>query len=63
MNGTSLNRAALVWGTLFTLTGAAYLAQEWGVWRVRPDVFLPLLLIVAGAVLLLTGTRRGSRVR
>jgi hypothetical protein len=60
---SSLNRAALVWGTLFTLTGGAYLAQELGVWSVRPDVFLPLLLIVAGVVLLLTGTRRGRPVR
>ncbi len=60
MSTGGLDRAALVWGAVFTLLGAAFLLQELGVWQVRAGVFLPALLIVAGVVLALTGLREES---
>lgn len=55
MTDVRLDRAALVWGALFTVTGATFLGQEWGWWTVQAGVLVPLLLIVAGSVLLLAG--------
>ena len=54
MTDRRLDRGALVWGALFTLVGLAYLGQELGAWHVRGEVFVPLLLVFAGAVLLLS---------
>jgi hypothetical protein len=62
MNGR-VDRAALVWGAVFTIIGGAFLLQGWGVWRVRADVFLPVLLIVAGVVLAATGLARREERR
>jgi hypothetical protein len=47
-----LNRAALVWGVLFVAIGGAFLLDEAGVWEVRISYLVPLLLILAGVVLL-----------
>jgi hypothetical protein len=58
-----LDRAALVWGAVFTIVGGAFLLQELGVWRVRADVFLPVLLIVAGVLLAVTGMSRREEGR
>jgi hypothetical protein len=60
MSGKSLGRGTLVWGSLFTLIGGAFLAQAWGVWQVRADVLVPLLLIVAGSVLVVSGAGHRS---
>ena len=54
MSERRLDRGALVWGALFTVLGAAFLLQELGLWRIRGEVFLPVLLIVAGAMLLVS---------
>jgi cytochrome c oxidase subunit IV len=50
-----IDRAAVVWGLLFTVVGLTYLLQELGVWDVRGEVLLPVLLIVAGGAVLATG--------
>jgi cytochrome c oxidase subunit IV len=50
-----IDRSALVWGLLFTVVGLTYLLQEFGVWDVRGEVLLPVLLIVAGGAVLVTG--------
>lgn len=60
MRDTRLDRSALVWGSLFTVVGATFLLQELGVWRVSAEVLLPVLLIVAGVVLLGSGLSRGD---
>lgn len=51
MRPRTFDRAALVWGAVFTVIGVAFLLQEVGAWRVRMDVFLPVVLIIAGIVL------------
>ena len=58
-----LDRSALVWGAVFTMVGVAFLLQEAGVWQVRAEVLLPVLLIVAGVVLVLSGLVRQERDR
>lgn len=58
-----VDRAALLWGTVFTLVGAAFLGQEWGWWQVRASIFVPVVLIVAGTVLVLTGLTRNDATR
>ena len=55
MTTQRVDRAALVWGAVFAVTGATFLLQEAGVWRIRAEVFLPALLIVAGVVLIASG--------
>jgi hypothetical protein len=45
-----VNRSSLAWGTVFCILGAALLLEELGVWRVRVDVLVPVLLIAAGVV-------------
>ena len=50
-----IDRSALVWGLLFTVVGLTYLLQGLGVWDVRGEVLLPILLIVAGGAVLVTG--------
>lgn len=63
MTNGKLDRAALVWGALFTATGAAFLADALGWWQVRAEILLPILLIVAGVMLLagnLTGREASS---
>jgi cytochrome c oxidase subunit IV len=50
-----IDRSALVWGLLFTVVGLTYLLQALGVWDVRGEVLLPVLLIVAGGAVLATG--------
>ena len=50
-----IDRSALVWGLLFTVVGLTYLLQALGVWDVRGEVLLPILLIVAGGAVLVTG--------
>ena len=50
-----LDRSALVWGLLFTVVGLTYLLQALDVWQVRGEVLLPVLLIVAGGAVLVTG--------
>jgi cytochrome c oxidase subunit IV len=50
-----IDRSALVWGLLFTVVGLTYLLQALGVWDVRGEVLLPVLLIVAGGAVLVTG--------
>lgn len=47
-----IDRSSLVWGGLFIVTGASFLLQALGVWEVRADVLLPVLLIVGGLGLL-----------
>ena len=51
----AIDRSALVWGLLFTVVGLTYLLQGLGVWDVRGEVLLPILLIVAGGAVLVTG--------
>lgn len=58
MIGSRVDRAALVWGAVFTLIGTAFLGQEWGWWQVRASILMPVLLIVAGTVILLAGLER-----
>lgn len=55
-----MDRAALVWGALFTLVGVAFLGQEAGAWSVRAEVLVPVLLMVAGVVLVLGGLTAGE---
>ncbi len=50
-----IDRSAVVWGLLFTVVGLTYLLQALGVWDVRGEVLLPILLIVAGGAVLVTG--------
>ena len=49
-----MNRAAVVFGTLFFLIGGAYLLEDLGVWAIELSYFFPALLIVAGLALALT---------
>lgn len=56
----AIDRGALVWGTLFVVVGITYLLQALGVWEVRGEVLLPLLLILAGLIVVVTGVRGGS---
>lgn len=56
MNSQQLDRSALVWGAVFTVLGGTFLLEEAGVWSVRAGVLVPVLLIVAGLVLVLSGT-------
>ena len=58
MNAATLDRTALVWGAVFTVVGVTFLLQEAGVWRVRADVLIPAVLIVAGVVLIGSGLFR-----
>jgi membrane protein DedA with SNARE-associated domain len=61
MSSRRWDRGALVWGAIFTVIGVTFLLQEADVWRVRADVFLPVLLVVAGVVLVFGGLmRRGT---
>jgi cytochrome c oxidase subunit IV len=57
-----LDRGSLVWGLLFTVVGLTYLLQALGVWEVRGEVLLPILLIVAGGAVLVTGLTGGRAV-
>lgn len=59
MSAPRLDRAALVWGTVFVVLGMAFLLQELGVWRVEAEILLPLLLMLAGVIVIATGL--GSR--
>lgn len=52
-------RSALVWGVLFVMVGVVYLLQALGVWEVRGQVLLPVLLIVAGVTVIVTGVMGG----
>lgn len=61
MSTRRLDRGALVWGAVFTVIGVTFLAAEVGGWTVRADVFLPLLLIIAGVVLAVSGVGRRDR--
>lgn len=49
------DRAALIWGMIFTVVGATYLLQALDVWTVEAEVLLPVLLIAAGLVVVITG--------
>jgi hypothetical protein len=60
VNGSTLDRSALVWGAVFAVIGVAFLLQEAGVWVVRASVFLPAVLIIAGVVLIVSGFLRGE---
>lgn len=55
-----MDRSALVWGALFTVVGATYLLQALGVWQVRGEVLLPVLLIAAGLVVVISGVAGAS---
>ena len=54
------DRGGLVWGTLFTVVGLTYLLQAAGVWEVRGEVLLPVLLIAVGVVVVVSGLGGGS---
>lgn len=60
MNESGIDRGSLVWGALFTLTGLAFLGQELGWWSVRAGTFLPVALIVAGAILVVSTLRQAT---
>lgn len=61
MRTRSLDRAALAWGAAFTVVGITFLLQEAGALRVRADVLLPVVLIIAGAVLVASGFFRDGQ--
>ncbi len=46
-----MNRSALTFGGAFLLLGVAYLLDDLGVWDVRLAVVLPVVVIVAGLLL------------
>lgn len=60
MRAAALDRAALVWGVAFTVVGVTFFLEELGVWQVRAEVFLPVLLIIAGVVLVGSGFLSGE---
>jgi hypothetical protein len=56
-----MNRAALVFGPAFLILGGVYLLEDLGVLDVRLAVVLPLLVIMAGIVLLASSAARADR--
>ncbi len=54
MSTDGVDRSALIWGSVFTVLGAAFLLQEAGAWEVRAEFLLPFLLIAVGVVLLVS---------
>jgi hypothetical protein len=60
MSVSRLDRAALVWGTVFVVLGMAFLLQELGLWQVRAEILMPLLLMLAGVLVIATGLGRRS---
>ncbi len=55
--------SALVWGAVFVVLGGAYLLEALGVWDVRGAVLVPMLLILAGIIVLATAVTRGRADR
>jgi len=57
------NRRALVWGLFFIAAGIAFLLDRLDVWTLRARYVLPMLLIVLGGAILLSGRGwvRGGR--
>lgn len=55
------DRRGMVAGLLFVVIGGGFLLDELDVVQLRPAYLLPLLLIVAGAWIVLGSARRGSR--
>lgn len=49
------NRMAVVWGVFFIGAGIAFLLDRLDVWTLRARYVLPVLLIVLGAAILLSG--------
>jgi uncharacterized membrane protein HdeD (DUF308 family) len=49
-----MNRAAVVFGTIFLAVGGAYLLDDLGVWAIQLSYLFPALLIIAGIVLAVT---------
>lgn len=56
-----LNRSALAWGAVFLTIGLAFLLEEFGVWQVRFGVLVPVLLVIAGTILVVSAALPGSR--
>ncbi len=54
------NRAALVFGALFVVAGAAFLLERLDVWDLQLRHLAPALLIALGVAVLVGGTGRGS---
>jgi hypothetical protein len=52
------NRAAIAAGAFFVVVGTAFLLEELGVFEVNVGYVLPVLLILLGLGVLLTGRRR-----
>lgn len=51
------DRAAIVFGLFFLLTGVAFLLDRLDVWTIEAEYFAPLALILLG-VAVLAGSRR-----
>lgn len=60
MADRGLNRAALVFGAIFVVAGAAFLLEQLDVWDLKLRHLAPALLIVLGVAVLLGGTRRDT---
>jgi len=55
------DRRGVVAGLVFIVIGVGFLLHELDVVELRPAYLLPLLLIVAGAWIVLGNARRGGR--
>lgn len=49
-----MNRAAVMFGTVFFVLGGVYLLEDLGVWAIELSYLFPALLILAGLALALT---------
>lgn len=62
MNDRTYHRGAVIWGLIFVVLGVLFLLDQLEVIDLRAAYILPVVLIVIGAVFLVSGaaTRRRS---
>ena len=60
MNGRSYHRGSVIWGLIFIVLGVLFLLDQLDVFDLKAAYIFPVVLIVIGAVFLVSGaaTRR-----
>jgi len=63
VNGQTYHRGSVIWGLIFVVLGVLFLLDQLEVIDLRAAYILPVVLIVIGAVFLVSGaaTRRRSQ--
>ena len=60
MNGRSYHRGSVIWGLIFIVLGVLFLLDQLDVFDLKAAYIFPVVLIIIGAVFLVSGaaTRR-----